>query len=110
MVELKKPYRRILTYSRLGSLSNMYYYGKEEKEGISYKDLKAALGLSDSTLAPQLSWLKEKGYVESKEEPLNNEKQLVYYITDKGREVYEAVLDWLNSLPLGEDLEKRKVE
>ncbi len=82
----------------------MYYYGKEEKEGISYRDLKAALDLADSTLAPQLLWLKDKGYVESKEEPLNNEKQLVYYITDKGRRVYEAVLEWFRSLPLKADL------
>ena len=106
MVELKRPYRRILTYSSLGSLSNMYYYGKDGRDGISYKDLKATLSLNDSTLAPQLLWLKDKGYAESKDEQLNDERQLIYYITDKGKVAYEAVLKWLESLPLKADLEE----
>jgi len=94
--ELKREYRRILTYSRLGALSYMYYY---DKDGILYQELKSVLVLKDSTLAPQLRWLKEKGYAKANDEDLDSGKIVVYYITDEGRRAYREVLNWLDHLP-----------
>lgn len=95
--------KRLLRYSRLGSLSYMYLY---DRDGISYRELKAALDLSDSQLGPQLLWLRKYKYAEVREEQSDNSGISVYYITQKGRDVYEQIMTWIAALPLGSEIKK----
>ena len=44
-----KEYRRLLTYSRLACMSQLYSFGEE---GVPYRDLKAEFGLEDNLLGP----------------------------------------------------------
>lgn len=103
---LKLEHRRLLIYSRLGALSYMYYYGAS---GIPYRDLKTALELSDSRLGPQLLWLRKRGYARVKVEKEDEVELSVYYIEPKGREAFEAVLSWIDSMPLGEIIRKKQM-
>ncbi len=92
---LRKEYRRLLTYSRLACMSQLYSFGEE---GVPYRDLKAEFGLEDNLLGPQLLWLKSNKYIRPKEESLDKESIAVYYITKEGIVAYEKVLEWLKSL------------
>jgi DNA-binding PadR family transcriptional regulator len=105
MKGLKPDYRRLLIYSRLGALSYMHYYGES---GIAYRDIKAALDLSDSRLGPQLLWMRKNGYAKIKEEKSDGTELSVYYIQPKGKAAYEAVISWLGSIPLGRELEEKR--
>jgi DNA-binding MarR family transcriptional regulator len=98
---LVKENRRLLTYSRLASLSYLDYYGKD---GVMYKELKNALGLSDSQLGPQLLWLKEKGYVKTEPQKLDEKELSVYYITEKGKIAYKSIVDWIKTIPIYDNL------
>ncbi len=95
-MKLDRECRRLLIYSRLGTLSQLYFF---DRDGVQYIDLKTETGLKDSFLGPQLKWLEDKRYIRRKEESMDDKKEAVYYITDKGREKYKTVLDWLLSLP-----------
>ena len=94
---LKSEHRRLLRYSRLGSLSYLYLY---DNDGVAYRDLKAALGLSDSQLGPQLLWLRKGRYVKVRDEKLDSVGLAVYYITEEGRQAYEEILSWMAAIPL----------
>jgi len=99
---LAKENRRLLTYSRFASLSYLNYYNKD---GIMYKELKNALGLSDSQIGPQLLWLRKKGYVKTETQKLDNKELVVYYITEKGKNAYKSIIEWIKTLPVYENLE-----
>jgi hypothetical protein len=97
MAQLERSYRRILTYSRLGCLSYLYYYGDD---GVAYRELKSVLDVTDSTLASQLYWLKKNEYAKPREEKIGADEIAVYYITPKGKDAYMAILKWFTVLPL----------
>jgi DNA-binding MarR family transcriptional regulator len=103
MAILEREYRRLLTYSRFGSLSQLFFF---DKDGVPYRDLKSELGLGDSHFGPQIKLLKDEGYVEAKEQTLNNEKLTVYYITNKGKQAYSMILEWIKTLPIKDILLK----
>ncbi len=95
-MKLDKECRRLLIYSRLSSLSQLYFFSPER---VSYAELKAEVGIADSFIGPQLKWLESKGYIKEAEEGMDDSKETVYYITEKGKEKYKTVLEWLISLP-----------
>lgn len=101
MAGLEREYRRLLTYSRLGSLSQLYFF---ERDGVPYRDLRAELELDDSGFGPQLKFLKDEGYVKVKEVGLNDEKITVYYITESGKRAYKEILEWIRGLPISAEL------
>ncbi len=82
-------------------MSYMYYY---DRDGISYQELKQALGLSDNQLGPQLLWLKKNKYVKLEVAELDGKGISVYYITEKGKEVYKEIVSWIKELPLKKEV------
>ena len=97
---LDKKYRRLLLYARISTLAMLNYYGKD---GLTYQDIKDALKLEDGSLGPNLSWLKEKGYVRAEDTIVEDRTVAVYYIEESGRNVYAEVKSWLiNVLHLNE--------
>ena len=89
---LDKKYRRLLLYARISTLAMLNYYGKD---GITYQDIKDALKLEDGSLGPNLSWLKDKGYVRAEDTIMEDKIVVVYYIEENGRNVYAEVKSWL---------------
>lgn len=92
---LDKRLRRILLYARISVLAMLDYYGED---GVSYQDIKDAVKLEDGSLGPNLIWLKEHGYVEPREENVEDKKIVVYYITESGKQARNSVKQWLDSI------------
>lgn len=86
--------RRLLLYARVSTIAMLNYYGED---GLSYRDIKDTLKLEDGSLGPNLLWLKERGYVVSKEE-VGEKVVVVYYITEEGRKAYADFKAWLENL------------
>ncbi len=100
---LESKYRRLLTYTRLSSLAYMYYY---DKDGIEYREIKAALYLKDSQLSPQLLWLRKNLYASFNEQQFDDQKLSVYYITKEGKKAYNKIITWMEEIPLLQNLKK----
>jgi len=97
---LDKEYRRLLLYARISTLAMLDYYGKD---GLTYQDIKDALNLEEGSLGPNLSWLKEKGYIRAEDTKIEDRTIVVYYIEETGKKVYAQVKLWLaNVLHLNE--------
>ncbi len=92
---LDRKLRRVLLYARISVLAMLDYYGGD---GVSYQDIKDALKLEDGSLGPNLMWLKENGYVESKEEKVEDKTIVVYYITNPGKQACNSVKQWHGSI------------
>jgi DNA-binding MarR family transcriptional regulator len=78
---------RILLLSALDELP--------DKEGATYRELRAGLGLDDGTVFANLKTLIEFGYVKKEKIRLEKEDMTQYEITTDGREALYAVRDWL---------------
>lgn len=89
---LDKKYRRLLLYARISTLAMLNYYGKD---GLTYQDIKDALKLEDGSLGPNLSWLKEEGYIRAEDTKIEDRTVAVYYIEEDGKKVYGEVRLWL---------------
>jgi hypothetical protein len=96
---LEKKLRRLLLYARISTLAMLdsLSYGEHKQDGLPYQDLKYALGLEDGSLGPNLLWLKNKKYIISKDEKIEDKTIVVYYITDVGRRAYADVKAWLEN-------------
>ncbi len=92
---LDKKLRRVLLYARISVLAMLDYYGHD---GVSYQDIKDAVKLEDGSLGPNLVWMKDHGYIKSKEEKANGKTAVVYYITESGRQAYQEIKRWLNGV------------
>ncbi|MHA1683029.1 MAG: transcriptional regulator [Promethearchaeota archaeon] len=66
--------------------------------GLQYRELRAALKVSDGKLIANLNVLKEMGYLTKSEEQLDRKKLDIYYSTSKGREELEKIIDWVKLL------------
>ena len=69
---LDRKLRRLLLYARISVLAMLNYYGDD---GLAYQDIKDALKLEDGSLGPNLSWLKDQGYVEPKDEKIDEKTE-----------------------------------
>jgi DNA-binding PadR family transcriptional regulator len=103
---LDRKLRRVLLYARISVLAMLDYYGKD---GVAYQDIKDALKLEDGSLGPNLMWLKENGYAESKEEKVEDKAIAVYYITGSGKQACYNVKQWLDGIFIHQE-EKEKAQ
>ncbi|MEM0148913.1 MAG: transcriptional regulator [Candidatus Micrarchaeaceae archaeon] len=101
---LDRKLRRVLLYARISVLAMLDYY---REDGVSYQDIKDALKLADGSLGPNLRWLKEHGYVESKEEKVEDKAIVVYYITESGKEACSSVKTWLDNIFIHTDKKEK---
>jgi len=64
-------------------------------DGIQYRELKAALKISDGKLISNLNKLRELQYVEKFEEVINHKKIDIYILTEDGKKELERIVDWM---------------
>ncbi len=92
---LDRKYRYLLLYARISTLAMLDYYSKD---GLSYQDIKDTLKLEDGSLAPNLLWLKNHGYIRSEDAKVEEKKIAVYYIKDNGSKAYNEIKLWLDHI------------
>jgi len=85
----------IFSLIRLQLLSSIASVGKD---GVSYRELKAVLQVSDGALYTNLKFLEETMYVTSKKINLEGKELESYQITPEGQQAWEHINDWLKKL------------
>jgi len=66
-----------------------------KEDGVTYRELKAALKVSDGALFTNLKFLQKTGYVTSEEIILEGKKLQLYKITQEGSLAWERIKNWL---------------
>lgn len=64
-------------------------------DGIQFRELKAALKMSDGKLISNLNDLRAMGYITRSEAEVDRRKLDVYTITEKGRLELNKVVEWM---------------
>ena len=65
-------------------------------DGIQFRELKAALKMSDGKLISNLNDLKTMGYIGKSEVEVDRRKVDVYTLTEKGRLELSKVVSWMD--------------
>jgi DNA-binding MarR family transcriptional regulator len=91
--ESKALNSKVFSLIRLELLSNLATF---EKDGISYRELKATLNVTDGNLFTNLKVLQEMGYIKLlKEVKIEGKKLDAYIITKEGLEEWIKTKNWL---------------
>ncbi|MFH1247000.1 MAG: transcriptional regulator [Candidatus Micrarchaeota archaeon] len=69
-----------------------------ELDGASFRELKAALDLTDGALYANLQALVKMGYLTEHVETYEGKEQALYKITNAGKEEWKKVKNWLFKL------------
>ena len=85
----------VFSLIRMQLLSSIASVGKD---GVTYRELKAALQVTDGALYTNLNALKETGYITSKKITLEGKDLESYQITQGGQEAWGHIKDWLKKL------------
>ena len=64
-------------------------------DGIQFRELKAALNMSDGKLISNLNGLRAMGYITKSEAEVDKRKLDVYSLTEKGRLELNKVVEWM---------------
>ncbi len=64
-------------------------------DGVQYRELKAALKISDGKLFSNLQLLKKLGYIEKSEVEVDNKKVDVYSLNAQGRKELNKITRWM---------------
>lgn len=67
-------------------------------DGLQYREIKAALNISDGKLISNLNILNSMGYLKKTEVELDNKKLDVYSLTNEGRKEMEKIARWMELL------------
>jgi len=67
-------------------------------DGIQYRELKAALKISDGKLISNLNKLVELQYIKKFEEKINHKKINVYTLTENGRNELKRMIEWMKMI------------
>jgi DNA-binding MarR family transcriptional regulator len=82
---------KTISLTRFQILALLSYF----KDGIQYRELKAALGISDGKLISNLRSLKVMGYVDNFEVEIDHRRLDVYVLTEKGQDEIDKVASWM---------------
>ncbi|MFX0100911.1 MAG: transcriptional regulator [Candidatus Hodarchaeota archaeon] len=85
---------KVFTLTRCALLALLSLF----KGGLQYRELRAALDISDGKLISNLNALKEMGYVKKNEFPLDQKKVDIYEIEEKGKEELGKIISWVKML------------
>ncbi|MFH1199806.1 MAG: transcriptional regulator [Candidatus Micrarchaeota archaeon] len=83
---------KIFSLPRLKLLLALDAFGRD---GVQFRELRAALNLSDGALISNLNYLAKSNYVKKKEENVDQKAIDVYCITTEGKEMLKKVREWL---------------
>ena len=64
-------------------------------DGLQYRELKAALKISDGKLISNLNQLKNMGYIKKNDVILDRKKLDVYSLTEEGRKEIKKIVEWM---------------
>lgn len=84
--------KSVFSLLRLQLLSSLADLGQES---VTYRELKAALQVTDGALYSNINVLIEMGYVKSAKVTLEGKELESYQLTDEGRAEWERVKAWL---------------
>lgn len=90
--ESKALNSKLFTLIRLQLMANLSLFGAD---GITYRELKAGLNLSDGVLYSNLQILQEMGYVKESKVRFENKELQLLQITPEGLEEWNNVHKWL---------------
>jgi DNA-binding MarR family transcriptional regulator len=82
---------KTISLTRFQLLTLLAYF----KDGVQYRELKVALGISDGKLIANLKVLKIMGYVRSFTVELDHKKLDVYTLTEQGRKELDKMTAWM---------------
>jgi len=82
---------KIVTLARCLILALLSYF----VDGIQFRELKAALKMSDGKLISNLNELRASGYIAKSEVEVDRRKIDVYSLTEKGRNELSKVVEWM---------------
>ena len=92
---LLESYNRIdsgtVSLTRCLILSLLSYF----VDGIQYRELKAALKISDGKLIANLNTLRETQYIDKFETEMDNSKIDIYILTEKGKSELNKIINWM---------------
>ena len=91
MASSEKLNGRIVTLARCLILALLAYF----VDGIQFRELKAALKMSDGKLIANLNELKAMGYVAKAEVELDKRRVDVYSLTAKGKAELGKTVEWM---------------
>jgi DNA-binding MarR family transcriptional regulator len=69
-------------------------------DGIQFRELKAALKISDGKLISNLKILKKLGYIEKSEVEVDRKKIDVYSLSPNGRKEVSKIIDWMKQVEI----------
>lgn len=82
---------RTCTLNRSLLLALCYYF----IDGLQFRELRAALSISDGKLSSNLKALTKVDYLKEEETVLDKKRIKYYSITDDGKKELEKVLNWM---------------
>ena len=85
----------VFSLIRLQLLTSIASVGQD---GVTYRELKATLNVTDGALYTNLKVLEENGYVKSKKIILEGKELESYQITQEGLLAWEHTKNWLRKL------------
>ncbi|HEV2519992.1 MAG TPA: transcriptional regulator [Thermoplasmata archaeon] len=90
--EAKSLNSDLFSLTRLQLMASLAGLGRD---GSSYRELKAALQLSDGALHSNLKVLEGMGYVARSEARIENKDLATIHITDEGQSAWTQVREWI---------------
>lgn len=64
-------------------------------DGLQYRELKSAFGVSDGKLVSNLNQLETFGYVEKTKIQFDNKKMNIYTLTKEGKNEIKKISEWM---------------
>jgi DNA-binding MarR family transcriptional regulator len=88
---------KLLTYSKLKSLLLLSIYGED---GYPYKYIIEDLNVQEGVAKPNIKYLEREGFISR----IPDESQIVYVITEKGREALRQIFAWVRDIQKYKDM------
>ena len=82
---------KLLTYSKIKSLLLLSIYGED---GYPYKYIIEDLDVQEGVAKPNIKYLEREGFIVR----IHDESQIVYAITEKGREALHQIFTWIKDI------------
>ena len=88
---------KLLTYSKIKSLLLLSIYGED---GYPYKYIIEDLDVQEGVAKPNIKYLEREGFIAR----IPDESQIVYVITEKGREALQQIFIWIKDIQKYKDM------
>ena len=88
---------KLLIYSKIKSLLLLSIYGED---GYLYKYIIEDLDVQEGVAKPNIKYLEREGFIVR----IHDESQIVYAITEKGREALRQIFAWVRDIQKYKDM------